>query len=119
MNSYRELKVWDLGMEIALAVYGLTAKFPDSEKYGLTNQLRRCSCSIPSNIAEGHARGATKDMLRFLGIARGSLAELETQLLLARRLGFVAEAETDKILRMADEESRMLSGLRKSVESKL
>jgi four helix bundle protein len=119
MKSYRDLKVWELGMDIAVAVYKVTSQFPDSERYGLTNQLRRCANSIPSNIAEGHGRCSTKEMLRFLSIARGSLAELETQLLLSKRLEFGNPHAIARVLLIADEESRMITGLRKKFESKL
>lgn len=119
MQSYRELKVWEIGIEITLSVYRLTSRFPEAEKFGLTSQLRRAATSIPSNIAEGHARGSTKEMLRFLSIARGSLAEVETQLIIARRLSYASERDIEGVLRLSDEESRMLSGLRKSLESRL
>jgi len=119
VQSYRELKVWQAGIDISLAVYRLTANFPNDERFGLTSQLRRSACSIPSNIAEGHARGTTKELLRFLAIARGSLAEMETQFILARHLGYATPEVIEAILVLADEESRMLSGLRKSLESKL
>jgi four helix bundle protein len=119
VRSYRELKVWELGIDITLAVYRLTSKFPANELYGLTSQLRRSASSIPANIAEGHARGATKDLLRFLSIARGSLAEVETHLIIAQRLGYGTEQEIEAIQRMAEEENRMLAGLRKSLQAKL
>jgi four helix bundle protein len=83
MRGYQDLKVWQLGVEIALEIYRSTDGFPARELYGLTSQLRRASVSISSNIAEGHTRGATKDLIRFLAIARGSVAELETQLLIS------------------------------------
>jgi four helix bundle protein len=119
MDSYRELKVWRMGMQIVVAVYDVTGKFPADERFGLTSQLRRCAISIPSNIAEGHARGATKDMIRFLGIARGSLAELETQLILAQQLGMASKDAIDALMRMSDEESRMISGLRRPLRRKI
>jgi four helix bundle protein len=119
MKGYRDLKVWQLGIEISLAVYRLTDQFPHREIYGLTSQLRRAATSIPSNIAEGHSRGQTKDLLRFLAISRGSIAEVETQLIIAERLAYVEPKHVQSIRDMLDEESRMLAGLRRSLQSKL
>jgi four helix bundle protein len=119
MRGYQDLKVWQLGIEIALEIYRATDSFPQREIYGLTSQLRRASVSIASNIAEGHTRGATKDLIRYLGIARGSVAELETQLLLSLRLDFLRQEPFDKLISMLDEESRMLSGLRRSLLRKI
>jgi four helix bundle protein len=119
MDGYRDLKVWQLGVEISLTVYRITNEFPRSEIYGLTSQLRRAAVSIPSNIAEGHSRGQTKDFVRFLSISRGSVAELETQLLIAERLGYTSSANLETIMGMLNEESRMLAGLRRSLNAKL
>jgi four helix bundle protein len=119
VRGYRDLKVWQLGIEISLAIYRLTERFPQNELYGLTSQLRRAATSISSNIAEGHARGATKDLLRFLAVAHGSVAELETQLIIWQRLGYLSDPDRRQIMRMLDEESRMLAGLRRSSQSKL
>src|SRR3954467_3143495 len=94
MHGYRELKVWQKGIDISLAVYRLTDQFPQRELYGLSSQMRRAAISISSNIAEGHARGQTKDLIRFLGISRGSVAELETQLIIAEQLGYVTTIDT-------------------------
>jgi four helix bundle protein len=87
IEHYRDLVVWQEGMELALVVYRATEAFPQQERYGLVSQMRRCSVSIPSNIAEGHARSSTLDYLRHVSIAVGSLAELETQALLSKNLG--------------------------------
>ncbi len=76
MDGYRDLKVWQLGVEISVAIYRLTETFPRRETYGLTSQMRRAAISISSNIAEGHCRGHTKDLIRFLAISRGSVSEL-------------------------------------------
>jgi four helix bundle protein len=118
-GGYRELKVWQLGVEISVEVYRITDKFPEREIYGLTSQLRRASVSISSNIAEGHARTHTKDLMRFLEIARGLVAELETQLIIAERLGYVTNDDGKIVRSMLGEESRMLSGLRRSLRTKL
>jgi four helix bundle protein len=119
MKGYQDLKVWQLGIEISIAIYRLTDAFPQREVYGLTSQLRRAATSIPSNIAEGHSRGQTKDLLRFLSISRGSIAEVETQLIIAERLQYVHATQVQLIRDMLDEESRMLAGLRRSLQSKL
>lgn len=87
-ESVRELIVWQRGIQLSLAVYKLTAKFPKEELYGLTSQMRRAAVSIPSNIAEGYGRGARGEYKQFLGIARGSTLELETQLVIANELGY-------------------------------
>lgn len=119
MGGYRELKVWQLGIEISIEVYRVTDAFPQREVYGLTSQLRRAAVSISSNIAEGHARTHTKDLLRFLSISRGSLAEVETQLVIAERLGYVQRYDCEPLRKMLDDESRMLAGLRRSLNAKL
>lgn len=98
-------------MTLAEGVYKITIDFPKHELYGLTSQLRRAAVSIPSNIAEGQARNSTGEFIQFLGIARGSLAELETQLELAARLGFLSDDEKAKALNLHAEVGRMLSGL--------
>jgi four helix bundle protein len=115
MAGYRELKVWQLGVDLALQIYRKTADFPKAEQYGLTSQLRRAAVSIPSNIAEGHARKTRREMQRFANIAKGSLAELETQLIIAGELKLVSDEILQNLLRMTEEESRMLSGLLRSI----
>ncbi|WIO74190.1 four helix bundle protein [Porticoccaceae bacterium LTM1] len=89
MKKYQKLVVWKQAMELALSVYKSTQRFPDEEKFGLISQMRRASVSIASNIAEGAGRGSDRDFVCFLIIARGSLNELETQVLLAIQLGFL------------------------------
>jgi four helix bundle protein len=116
MAGYRDLKVWQLGMDLALDVYRVTSEFPKSEIYGLTSQIRRAVVSIPSNIAEGHARRTPREMQRFANIAKGSLAELETQLILAGELGYLSKDALKRILQMTEHESRMLSGLLRSIQ---
>ena len=119
MRGYKELKIWQLGIEISTAVYQLTADFPNYEIYGLSSQMRRAAVSIPSNIAEGHSRSSTKDLLRFIAIAKGSLAELETQLIIAQQLGYGDTKKIMQLEKMAEEESRMISGYRRSLKTKL
>ena len=118
MPGYQELKVWQLGIEITRHVYKLTADFPKTEIYGLTSQIRRCAVSISSNIAEGHSRDANREMQRYISIAKGSLAELETQLIIARDLGFGKLEEINSLLSLAAQEGRMLTGLRRSLVDK-
>jgi len=115
MAGYQDLKVWQLGIQITRTVYELTADFPDTEKFGLTSQLRRCAVSIPSNVAEGHSRDSNRELSRFVSIARGSLAELETQLIIAKELRFGNTKTIDQLLETLKEEGRMLTGLRRSL----
>jgi four helix bundle protein len=119
IKSHRDLSVWQLGMEIAEALYALTCNFPKEEMYGITSQIRRAAASIPANIAEGNARDSTKDNLRFLAIAIGSLAEVETFLELAVRLQYCKLAQTEPLLEKISQERRMLRGLQRSLRSKL
>ena len=117
MAGYRELKVWQLAMALAEEVYKLCAEFPRHEVYGLTSQLQRAAVSIPSNIAEGQARNSSKEFFHFLGIARGSLAELETQIMLAQRLDYLTAEKTNMALEKAEEIGKMLKGLQKTITS--
>jgi four helix bundle protein len=119
VNSYRDLIVWQLAMRLTESVYRITGTFPNKETYAPANQLQRAAVSIPSNIAEGHARSSTKDYLRFISIAMGSLAELETQMELSARLEYIDQPKLGELLATADELGRMLQGLRKSLQSKL
>lgn len=119
LQSYRQLKVWQVGMELAKEVYLLTDKFPKQEMYGLSSQVQRSAVSIPANLAEGHAKDSTKEFLRHISIAQGSLAETETHLLLAESLGYAKPDEIAIILDKCAEERRMLSGLRRSLQAKL
>jgi four helix bundle protein len=97
-RHYKDLKIWQKGMSLVKAVYVLTAKFPAAETYGLTSQMRRAAISVPSNIAEGQARHGTKEFLQFLSHASGSLAELETQLLLSIALGYCSPSDASSIV---------------------
>lgn len=115
IKSYRDLNVWQRAMDLSEQVYKATKQFPKEEVFGLISQIRRASVSVPSNIAEGHARNSTKSFLHFLNIARGSLAETETQIILAQRFKYISPENAAKILEHADEVSRMLSGLRRSL----
>jgi four helix bundle protein len=111
MQDFRKLKVWEKSHALVLSIYQTTGGFPSSEVYGLTSQMRRCSSSIPSNIAEGCGRSTNADLLRFLYSAMGSAKELEYQLLLSRDLGFVSSAQHDQFSTDVGEVERMLSAL--------
>ena len=118
-KNFRSLKVWQLGMQIVEEAYRLSRQFPKSETYGLCSQLQRAAVSVPANIAEGHAMGSSKGFLRFLAIAQGSLAELETHLLLAERLKYASCEAVTPILGHCTEEARMLRALRTRVKSRI
>ncbi len=111
LNSYKELIVWQKSFTLSLLIFKVTSKFPKSELYGLVSQMRRCSVSIPSNIAEGYARGYKQEYIQFLRTAFASGAELETQLLLSRELGFIDSEEFTKINNLLSEVQKMLNTL--------
>lgn len=119
IQSYRELDVWKLAMELADKVYDLTADFPKSETYGLSSQMRRCAISIASNIAEGSARSGTRELIQFMYISRGSNAELETQLIISCRRRYLSDAALAECLVMCDSINRMLARLIQSLEKKV
>ena len=108
IRTHRDLNVWKEAIDLAKGIYSLTKGFPREEIHGLVSQMRRAAVSIPSNIAEGAARSSRKDFIRFLYVALGSLAELETQLLLSRELGFTESSEIDEAV---DRIRKMLIGL--------
>ena len=107
-KSYRDLVVWQRSIELTVALYKLTHSFPREEMFGLTTQLRRASVSIASNIAEGYGRGSKGEYRNFLGIARGSTLEVQTQLVIARQLGLGNPADITKSEALADQTGRML-----------
>ena len=111
VQSYRDLVVWKKAMALVLNVYRSTQAFPRVETYSLTSQLRRAVVSVPSNIAEGQARLSTGEFRQFLGNARGSLMEVETQILIARDLGYLEQNQGDALLSDAAEVGRILNGL--------
>jgi len=98
MHRFKDLEIWKQSRVLCSDIYSITSSFPDSEKFGLTNQLRRASVSVPSNIAEGSARNSNKDFNRFLDIALGSAYEIETQLLIATDLNFTSPNEIETVL---------------------
>ena len=111
MGTYKELLVWQKGIELVKAVYRLTAEFPIEERFGLVSQMRRCSVSITSNVAEGFGRCSDKDLLHFLYISLGSSNELDTQLTLAFELSFIDEFQFRMIEHLNNEVNKMLSSL--------
>ncbi|MET0397491.1 MAG: four helix bundle protein [Longimicrobiaceae bacterium] len=111
-RSHRDLVVWQKAMEMTVQVYQLTASFPATETYRLTSQVTRSAMSVPANIAEGNARGTTRDYAHFVSIAKGSLMETETFLLLAVRLGYLPEEKCAPTLDLITEVSKMLTTLR-------
>ncbi|MDZ4362702.1 four helix bundle protein [Brevundimonas sp.] len=114
-RSHRELTVWRKGLDLACKVYELTRKMPKEEMYRMSGQIIRCSASIPANVAEGNARGTRRDYAHFVSIARGSAAELETFLLIIKRLGLAPDSDVDDLLAQSEEVGRMLTALRSSL----
>ncbi|MGH8571177.1 MAG: four helix bundle protein, partial [Gammaproteobacteria bacterium] len=119
VQHYRELRVWQVSMSLAEQCYVVTKSFPKEELFDMTSQIRRAAAAVPANIAEGQGRQHTKEFLNHLSIARGSLMEVETHLLLSQRVGLLDQTTLDSLLTMSDEISRMLSGLRRALEAKL
>ena len=115
LNSFRELRVWQGGMDLVERVYQVTQAFPSQEVYGLTSQMRRAAVSVPSNIAEGHTREHTGEYLHHLSMAQASLAELQTQIEIAGRLRYVPAETVTQTLEQAASLSRQLYALRNSL----
>jgi four helix bundle protein len=116
LKSYRDLDVWKKSIDLVEQIYRLTKGFPSDERFGLTSQANRAACSIPANIAEGYGRHHRGDYLRFLSIARGSVAELETHIIVAVRLGFVTKEATKECWHLAQEVGKMLAALVRSLD---
>ena len=119
VQSFRDLTVWQRSIQMAVAVYRLTQGFPRDEIYGLTSQMRRAAVSIPSNIAEGQAHYSNREFRRFLRHSRGSLAELETQVLIALRRNYLSESQANELLRRTAEVGRILNGLINSLQERV
>ncbi|MDW3212100.1 MAG: four helix bundle protein [Reichenbachiella sp.] len=111
MNRYQDLQVWKKSMDLVEEVYALVKNFPDDEKFGLISQIRRCAVSIPSNIAEGSGRNSKKEFAQFLSIAAGSLFELNTQIQISQRVGYIEIEKQEELASNIDEIHRMLFGL--------
>ena len=116
-KHYKDLLVWQKGMNLAKLVYKLTMRFPSEERYGLTSQMRRAAVSVPSNIAEGQARRSTNEFMQFLSVAEGSLAELDTQLSLSVELVFATHSDVEASLKEIDELQKMLVALKRKLSS--
>jgi four helix bundle protein len=117
-QSFKDLVAWQKSIELTVSVYQLTSKFPESERFGLTNQMRRASVSVASNIAEGYGRVTKGEYIQFLGHARGSCSELETQIVIARKLGFGAPPNLESTESLCNDVGRLLGALMKSIRSK-
>lgn len=118
-KGFRDLKVWQRSRVLVKSIYEISALFPKDELYGLTSQIRRCAVSVPSNIAEGSSKRSTREFLRFLNMAYGSLAELETQLLLAGDLGYIITDSVNPLMIEIEEIGRMTNGLISKLNEKL
>lgn len=117
LQSYRDFTVWQKSMDLAVEVYRLVKLLPKIETYALSDQMRRAVVSVPSNIAEGQGRNSTKDFIKFLAIARGSQKELETQLQLCVRIGYITEEKISVAMNLCEEIGKMLNTLMKKLKS--
>ena len=115
MHQFKELLIWKKSRQFCSEIYFITSSFPSDEKFGITNQLRRASVSIPSNIAEGSSRNSNKDFSRFLEIAIGSAYEIETQLLIASDLGFIKSDKLEPLIIQLEEIIKMISKFRSTL----
>ena len=116
-RRYKDVQIWQKSMELTKLIYKLTEKFPDAEKFGMISQMRRAAMSVPSNIAEGQARQGTREFLQFLSHASGSLAELETQVLLSEELGFCRRADTASVNDKIAELQKMVAAIRRKLSA--
>ena len=115
IKSFRDLLIWQRGIQLVKEVYEETRNFPKEELYGLTNQIRRPAISIPSNISEGHIRQHKSEFIQFLSIAIGSLAELETQILIAKELGYISNERMEYLINQMNSIGKMIRGLMKKL----
>ncbi|HLA28971.1 MAG TPA: four helix bundle protein [Syntrophales bacterium] len=116
IKSYRDLEVWQKAMELVVECYQITKCFPVKEVYGLASQLQRAAVSVPANIAEGRSRRHNKEFIQYISIAYGSLAELETHIEIAKRLGYIVADSAVELINKTSTIGRMLNGLRRSLE---
>ena len=116
IESYRDLRVWKSSIELTVACYKTTESFPTTETYGLTSQIRRASTSIAANIAEGYGRDNTGSYVQFLRVAQGSLKELETHIIVAKRIGYLQSSSESEILQKSEEVGKMLRALIRSLQ---
>lgn len=119
MHHVQRLEAWKIAIDLVELIYGATKSFPRDEIYGLTSQMRRAAVSVPAKVAEGHGRDSTRDYLHHISIAMGSLAELETHVVIAGRFGYVRTAQQQSLIEACDKLGRILRGLQKSLKQKL
>ncbi len=119
MKTHKDLIVWQKGIELVKSIYEITDSYPKSEQFGLVSQLRRCSVSIPSNIAEGCGRNSDKELIQFLYIALGSASELETQVIISVELGFLEKNKAESVEILVNEIIKMVSSLIKSIKTRI
>lgn len=118
ISNYKDLLIWQKGIVLVVRVYQLVKSFPQEELYALTSQIKRAAVSIPSNISEGYGRNTDKSFSHFLDISRGSLYELETQLIISKELNFIVDLKLyDEILLLIEEESKMINAFSRSLKS--
>ena len=118
-SDYKELQVWQKAMDLVVEIYKISKLLPKEEVYGISDQLRRAAVSIPSNIAEGQSRNSAKEFIQFLSIARGSLAELETQLLICTKVNMLSEDNIAEAQNITTEVGKMIKGLMNKLNSQL
>ena len=117
MKNFKDLRVWNEGMDLVCLIYSLTKLLPKEELYSLSDQMRRAAVSIPSNIAEGNSHPSAKERIRYLNIAMGSASELETQLILCARIGYLSEEQISKAVDDCERIARMLSSFADTISS--
>ncbi|MBL7192316.1 four helix bundle protein [bacterium] len=115
IKDFKDLRIWQQGIDIVKEIYSTTGMFPESEKFGIVNQMRRASVSIPSNISEGHIKNQTKDFIRYLSIALGSCAELETQLTIAREFNWIDEERFQFLVDLIHSEIKQINTLKRNL----
>ena len=116
MHDYKKLTVWNKSVDLAVDMYSLTSKFPSEEKFGIISQIRKCAVSIPSNIVEGAGRNTIGEFIQFIGIAEGSINELETQIIISARLAFITNAQLNESVTKISEIRKMLFSLKRSLK---
>lgn len=117
VKSYHDLRIWQSGIKLVKSIYGLTSNFPKNEVFGLSSQMQRAAVSIPSNIAEGQVRGSDKEFKRFLQIALASSAELETQIIIAKELRYLAEEDYNITIQALNELAKQIRSLSKHISN--
>ncbi len=119
IRSYRDLRVWQRGMDLVETIYVITQSFPKQEIYGITSQMRRAAVSIPANIVEGHSREHTKEFRNFLSVAQGSISELETELEIATRLGYLTSEQFNRLMTQVAGIAKQVRALREALAKRI